>query len=354
MSISEVFIINLKEIANSMGVSISTVSLVLNQKPGVNAETRKQISEVLLKNGYVIKPAKQEQTTLGVITFIRYIGAGRLLEPNDEFFTKILAGAEEQARSCGYQLMLSTAYPHTFREILSELTPSKTSGILFLGSEFPPSDAALLLEAKVPLVSIDSLIHDNLIYAAVNSIDVENNASVFTAIHHLYQQGHRQIGYLSSTETTGSIPLRAIAYRNSMEQLGLSIDPRYMISLDLFVETTYQQFRTHLETSPPLPTAFFADKDTIAVGCMKAMQEVGIRIPHDISMIGFDNSYVCKIATPLLTTMDIPRLQLGKAAANRLFQLISGDTTVVKTSFATPMVQRGSTAPPHKRNQKSR
>ena len=120
------------------------------------------------------------------------------------------------------------------------------------------------------------------------------------------------------------------------------MEKKYAVTLSTTMDGAYRDMKAYLAGNPALPTAYFADNDMIALGAMKALNEAGIRIPEDISVIGFDDLSFSSISTPGLTTLRVSKQDMGKAAVRRLRELIQGDTSKLKIQICTQFIERGS------------
>ncbi|MBS6547054.1 MAG: LacI family DNA-binding transcriptional regulator [Butyricicoccus pullicaecorum] len=333
---------NLKQIAQEANLSLSTISLVLNNKPGVKPETRKRVSELLIQNGYSIRltqPTQDISAAPRTLLFIRYRGSGCLMESKDDFFIQILDGVEAQARLSGFNLQILNADRSNLREEL--LTASRNAvGVILFATELELDLSPILHCCDAPLVVLDSTLpHEN-----INTISVENIDAMYQAVSYLYSIGHTKIGYLHSVEPTGAIPEREFGYYSAIHELGLENNPAYVHRLYLFADRTYNQMCRILAEKPELPTAFVSDNDVLAVGAMRAFQKCGYRIPEDISIIGFDDSYICTIAIPTLTTIRSPKNAIGCTAVRRIQEILdTGDKNIVKSRLCTTLVARDST-----------
>jgi len=327
----------IREIAKKMGVSPSTVSCVLNNRPGVGDQRREYISEILIKNGYEIKPAAIEQR--GSILLVRYRSSDHLMDASDTFFTRIAEGIEATCRSLGYALNLSMANHETLPSVFSNAAVNNTSGILFLGSEYEFLDTSILKRSSLPLISIDNRFSND----KINSVDMDNQEGIFSAIKYLYSLGHRKIGYGKSRIQIGSMAERTFAYYNALQAFGLECNPSYVAELSPFSKHASEEFLIYLQKQNSLPTAYLAGNDTIAAGMMKAMQQQGLKVPDDVSVIGFDDSDLCTLLSPQLTTIKIYNFEIGRQGVYRLHQMIQEkDSSVTRTSVAVDLILRES------------
>lgn len=336
---------NIKDIANELGVSISTVSLVLNNKPGVRKETRERVAQLLTENNYTIRalqPEAAEPFSRGELIFICFQAKENLPERNNEFFVGVLDGAQRCARQAGYTLGVVNADYEELQRLLPTLNQQKNVlGIALLGSEYDIGKYVILDQITCPLVAIDV----RFPYSLLNTVNTDNLAGTFNALSYLHQLGHEQIGLLASALPMGGLPERETAYFKAMKKLGLPINQEHILRIDHVYAHAIAQMDEHLQKNPSLPTAFFAANDVIAAGAMRALKQQGIRVPEDISIIGFDDATICEIIRPLLTTMRIDCPRLGEMAIERLMQLLNGQTDVIKMDLGTQLVVRDSTAP---------
>ena len=333
---------NIKEIARTANVSISTVSLVLNNKPGVKSETRERVVHLLHQNGYELKAPAARQGVIGNLLFVRYRGSGRLMEVKDDFFIQILDGVENQARRMSFNLSIANAGSDNLAEVLAG-AENTAAGVILFATEFEPGNAALLESCPVPLVVLD----EDFPNEPINTIGVDNMGAIFTGVSYLHALGHTDIGYLHSTEHTGAIPERERGYRAAMAQLGLPVAEEHIFMLDLFMSKVYQQMNEILEHKPSLPTALIADNDILAVGAMRALQDHGYRVPDDLSILGFDDSYVCSVANPALSTLRSPKAAIGQQAVKRIKDMIDDPGgSAMKSRLCVRLMKRGTTAPP--------
>ena len=335
---------NLKQIAQEANLSLSTISLVLNNKPGVKQETRDRVTALLLQNGYVIRSIQDPSAPVAAprtLLFIRYRGSGCLMESKDDFFIQILDGIEAQARLSGFNLQILNTDRSNLRDELSHASRN-AAGVILFATEFELEHAPILRCCDVPLVALDT----TLPHESINTVSVENADALYQAVSYLHSIGHKKIGYLHSVESTGAIPERETGYYFVMRELGLEANPAYVHKLYLFADRTYNQMCRILADKPELPTAFVSDNDVLAVGAMRAFQEYGYRVPEDISIIGFDDSYICTITTPALTTIRSPKNAIGRTAVKRIQEILdTGDTNIIKSRLGTSLVVRDSTAP---------
>ena len=332
-----------REIAKHAGVAASTVSLVLNNKPGVRKETREKILALLLENGYTIRENAGKPLTHGEIKFIRYLAINHSRERNEDFFVGLLNGAEQRTHQLGYKFSLSSATPEQLPGLLQALeTQSDLLGVVFLASELSDEQMPHLLAFSRPIVTLDMPLL--LEHYPLNGINTDNSGGVFRALEHLYAQGHRSIGFLRAETEIGGLYSRYVAYRSRMQAFGLKVPEEHILRIDPRYEVAVGQMQAYLQDKPSLPTAFLAANDIIAAGCVRALQQAGYQVPGDVSIMGFDDGAMSTFVSPPLTTMRINRARSGELAVERLVALhtIPNDV-VVKSTLAVSLIEREST-----------
>ncbi len=332
----------LKEIAELAGVSPATVSLVLNNRSGVSDSTRACVEELLLSHGYAVRGKEDIRYDKRNILFIRFHGSGHLFEAVDDFYERIFDGADASAKLLGYTITVTNINLEGLPQLLKDAELQNTDGIIFFASEFEPVHAEMLTETSLPLVVVDS----RLLEQPINSVTVESMCSVYQALKYLYDLGHRRIGFLTADEATGALPERQNAFYLCQKRLGLELRPQDIVTVPIFVEPARQVFQRYLDSTHDFPTAFFAYNDIIAAGALKALAASPLRVPEDISIVGFDDSLVCTLISPSLTTMRIQKKRIGELAVHRLHEIINGDKTAQVTLVNAELVVRETTAPP--------
>ena len=305
--------INIKTISELSGFSIATVSNALNGKKGVNAETARKILSIAREYGYA------SERKLDSITLVAYRDSGKVLS-NSPFFATLLESVENESRRNGYETKLVNLYRQSpsFEEEAARRMHQSTSAILLVGTELQPEDAHFFADADVPLVLLDCSISQPAFHAVL----MDNEESVHQAAEYLIGLGHQDIGYLRADLHTQNFGERYRGYCRAMVENDLTIREDAIKELPVVVTGARDSFAAWLDTEPQLPTAFLADNDILALGAMQALQEHGIRVPEDVSMIGFDDISFSAISQPGLTTIRVFKKELGQMAVHRLMDLI--------------------------------
>ena len=310
--------VSAKEIAERLGVSPTTVSLVLNNKKGVGSETRRRILALAKELGYNKKyhPLPGPERTVRLVIFKNERES--IVNSFPEYVTE---GVTTRAEQLGFTVQISyITRKDLLRQPVSTLF-SESSGIILFGTEASRSDLAMLTDLKAPVVLLDNC-YDDLSF---NTVMIGNRQGVFNAVKYLIDNGHTNIGFAGSSRDLASFAERQEGFLKAVTS-----DPRTKKSEDnIFVlpstiHDIYESFRQQLITLKEIPTAFVLRYDLIANICYQVFNDLGYSIPDDISVIGFDNNPICELITPKLTTVAVPMQSIGILAINRLEEMMSG------------------------------
>ncbi len=332
--------INIKKISEISGYSIATVSNALNQKRGVSAGTAKKIMEIAAQYGYAA------ENKIANICLVAYRDSGKVLS-NSPFFAALLESVENESRRNGFATKLVNLYRQSpdYEQEAAKLLGDTSSAILLVGTELSKEDAVRFQQTKSPLVLLDCCFEQPVF----NAVLMDNEESVYQAAAYLEMLGHKRIGYLRAEVHTQNFKERFRGYERALFERGLSMNEAAVIDLPVSIHEAYEAFKEFLQKEPELPTAFMADNDMIALGAMKALQEQGVDIPKDISLIGFDDISYSEVSTPALTTVCVLKKELGQAAVRRLIDLIEEPQQAKsRIQIYNKLIKRGSVAAPCK------
>ncbi|MGP3931754.1 LacI family DNA-binding transcriptional regulator [Nonomuraea sp. KM88] len=326
----------LATVAASAGVSVATVSKVLNGRSDVAPATRSLVEALLRQHDYVAPSPRRGEVA----------GAGSVELQFDAdlnaYSTEIIQGAVAAAGEAGVGVVVSIRRADRTAAWARGLAAAGRRALIAVTSELTTGQLAALARARVPLVLIDPL---NLPRTRVTSIGSTNFAGGLAATQHLLSLGHRRIAYVGGPAAAACNQARLHGYRAAMEAEGTPVLPGY-------VQTGH--FRYHdgvtggaavLEL-PRAPTAIFAASDETALGIMEAARARGLRIPEDLSIVGFDDTQIAQMASPPLTTVRQPLREMGGVALRTALRLAAGEKIDSHhVELATGLVVRGSTAP---------
>lgn len=328
-----------KTIAEKLHISPSTVSLVLNNKPGISAATRQKVFDTLNELGYQDYVPRSTVKPKLSIHFILYRKHGKILA-DTPFFAEVMEGIESQARKYGYNLSISYINGNeNIENQLQNLSGANCQGIILLATELFKEDLAPFLRLDLPLVVLDSY-NETM---RVNTVVINNVQGAFEATKYLIENGHRSIGYLHSKTNINNFLERKEGYKKALKSASIPYTSDHVYLLEANLDGSYRDMAKILADNPKLPTALFCDNDIICIGAVKALKEAHYSIPDDISVIGFDDIPSCQMLEPPLTTVCVPKQSLGVLAVDRLAQMIGETSRVnVKIEVETCLNIRGS------------
>jgi len=340
-----------REVARRAGVSPATVSLVFRNKPGVGHDTREHVMRVAQELGYVYTSAPNPHNKTSTLQFVIYKGGGRVVG-DTPFFEGLARGITEEAYQRGYHHVVTTYFyaDQSSTEQIKALRSTKCAGMVLLSTEMRAGDIAQFERLKVPVVLLDSWFPTK----PLDSIIIDNQRAVWKATQHLVNLGHRSIGYLQANSKIRNFLERYDGYVQAMRGLvDRTFDPtKSTVKVGTDDATACEDMLTWLaarggpedeRARALMPTAFVADNDWVAAGCVRALAQAGWRVPEDISVIGFDDLPVCMQVTPRLSTMAVPKERMGAIATRRLADLIEhGYTETIRIAVLPQIVRRDS------------
>ncbi len=319
-------------IAETAGVSVPTVSKVLNGKSGVSAQKRALIEELINRHGYR-KPAGSNRSNTVELVF-------RELE--SMWAVEIIRGVERVARKHRVGVMVSEFGLHDSAPGWDDTVARRPNCVLSV-AQLSETERAELTAKGIPFVVFDPTAE---LPDGVPFVGATNWAGGRAATKHLIELGHRRIAMIAGPAQVLCCCARLDGYRSAMQAAGLSIEPELVVSADLAREGGAAAAHTLLALPEP-PTAIFASNDLQALGVYQAAREAGLRIPEDLSVVGFDDLPVVAWIDPPLTTVHQPLTEMAVTATELALALGRGEETPqTGLEIATTLTVRSSTAPP--------
>lgn len=297
-----------------------------------------------MKNEYpdAKKKVKQNSPSHKRVRFVTFKKNGRIID-DTPFFSLIIAGFEKECRKNHAEMFMTTLNQQTddFNQRLRRLKEDADTGIVILGTELSEEDIELFTSFQNPIVLLDYW-DDKM---RISSVSIWNEEAAGQAIRELIRNGHREIGYLKGNFRIKAFCEREQGITQQMNAAGLVMNPDYVVELETTMEGALADMEKYLMQNPKLPTAFFADNDMIALGAMKAIQKHGIQVPEQISMIGFDDLPFSELCIPSLTSLKVPKQEMGKMAAVKLLSMMEeGEkkTAVFRIQAVSELIKRNS------------
>ena len=330
----------ISEIAARAGVSIPTVSRVLNGRPDVAPATRARIEQILKESGYVHSKAARglRKGSSGIID---------LLVPglDNPYVTEIIRGVEEALRRTGLRLALSFTQdlPLGERQWLDKIADRATDGAILVLARGQSSRLDELRRRGIPFIFVD---YHGELGPDVPSVGTTNWAGGRMAVEYLLSLGHRRIAIIAGPASLRCSLDRIAGYRAALEAAGIPIDPELIRPGDFRLQSGYTQTSALLALPQP-PTAIFTGNDLQAMGVYKALYLRNIHVPERMSVIGFDDIPLTTIVSPSLTSVRQPLFDMGRVATSMLIRLIAGEPLdSLRVELATTLITRESCAPP--------
>ena len=331
--------ITAKDLAAQLGLSAAAVSLALNDKPGVSEITRKQVLDAAKEQGYDFSKRRPTGKGRGRFAFLIYHKHGAVVAET-AFFSELTDGISRACKTCGYDLDIHYLFADDVdASYLRALTASNIDGIILLGTEMRANDLAPFMDLSVPLVVLDTYSES----LPLNYVLINNVQGAYIATNHLIAKKRGQPGYLRSSYAIGNFDERADGFYKAIRENGLSSSQSIVHRLAPSIDGAYADMLSLLKSGERTASCYFADNDLIAAGAMRAFKACGYRIPEDIGIVGFDNTSLCELLEPPLTTINVPKQAMGRVAVDRLIALTSTQTTEIsKIEISTSLVRRNS------------
>ena len=335
----------IRDIAKAAQVSAATVSLVLNGKGGISEETRARVLKAASGLNYSIRERKVGKTIRSrTLRFLKIAKHGHTVNrDHNTFISDYIDGMSLEADRRGYKLEVLSYEGTPIEQIVESIAGNDLAGVIVLGTELSESDIRLFGSTPAPLVFIDTYYE----FLESNFVDMNNKDAVYKVLSYLVAQGFRRIGFIASNVQTRNFHLRTEAFTSCMRALQLEIKRADIVTVDSTLTGAYQDMSELLRQGLDLPECFFSSNDIIAYGCIKALREFNVRLPEDLSIIGFDNLPMSSAMSPALTTIDVSKRQIGYLAISALHDLIHADQPLppVKTLVGANLVVRDSVIP---------
>jgi LacI family transcriptional regulator len=334
----------LADVAASAGVSIATVSKVLNGRTDVGPETRARVHSILQQHDYVGRRSEPAEHALKGAT-VELVFHGEL----SGYDVEILHGVVEAATQVGVTVTVSVRPSRLGRgtkrsvDWVRDVITSGRSAVIDVVDDLRQSDLAALTRARLPLVVIDPI---HLPQREVTSVGTTNFAGGQAATQHLLSLGHRRIAYMGSDAAFAYSQARLHGYRAALEAESITVPNKYV----RHVGSTFEDGvagGTALLGLPHPPTAIFAVTDDSAAGIIEAARVKGLQVPQDLSVVGFDDTPIARLLSPPLTTVRQPLREIGLVALRTALRLATGEPIESHhVELATELVVRSSTGPP--------
>ena len=307
---------NIKEIAEKSGVSIATVSRVMNNKGSVKEDTRKKIIRIANELSY--KPdssaralSRKQTDTIGVI----------LPELNDEFFMDFVHGIDEEAHRNNRYLLISSSHSQRddLETMIEFMSSGRVDGVILMAPSMQDALSDIFKKSKRPFVLVNCT--NDLENAATFNID--NYRGAYLMVEHLINHGYKNLGMVNGPKQNNEARDRYRGFVDALKKYNIPENSKLIMEGEFSLKSGYYSF-LRLMGQKKKPDAIFMANDMMALGAYEAARSSNIQIPNDVAIAGFDDIFSGRIVTPRLTTVHAPINELGRKAMNYLLKMIAG------------------------------
>ncbi|WP_274648670.1 LacI family DNA-binding transcriptional regulator [Paenibacillus humicola] len=330
---------SISDVARHAGVSVTTVSKVINNYPDVSEKTRKKVNEAITllrfePNVVARGLVKKRSWTVGILLY------NMMTNP---FVAELTAGMKKALETSGYDLLhLSADFDDPHYSIVRHCASRNVDGIVVFGIGREHRMLLDLLQAEIPAMFVDT----DLIGRRAGYITADNRDGIFKVMEHLAGLGHRRIAFISGNLGYVAGHNRFEGYRQGLAHFGLPYYTHYVEVCDFTMECAYTAMQ-RLLLLPERPTAVVCTSDLMAIGAMEAAHDAGMKVPGDVSVVGFDNTAFASVVKPALTTVNQNIFAIGEKAVGHLLEMIDNpDYSPPVHIEPVELVVRKSTAPP--------
>lgn len=301
--------VTIRDVAAQAGVSVATVSRVLNRTGPVRESTCQRVTEIAAALDYVPHAGARSLSmratnTVGVL----------LPELHGEFFSEVIRGIDAGAREHSFHLLVSGS--HSDREEMRAMLQAvrgRVDGLIVMSPDLEPNALVADLPPGMPVVMLNSAV------AGRPSVIIDNVGAARGVVRHLLSLGHTRIGFICGPSQNADAVQRRRGYRSALRAAGFDQDPELEASGNFSEESGYEAAKKLLSRAPR-PTAMFASNDAMAIGALSAVREAGLKVPGEMALVGFDDIPIARFLDPPLTTVRVPMAEIGRRGFELLFQ----------------------------------
>ncbi len=306
---------SIKDVAREAGVSIATVSRVLNDVDVVNEETKKKVLEVIDKLSYrpniVARSLKTQKTsTIGIV----------IPDISSQFYPEIVRGAEDVANIYNYNIMLCNTDldPEKEMEYLKVLKEKMVDGVLYMSNSLEPSIVELIKKLEIPMVLVETTSREG----NIPSVTIDNEQAALDAVNYLIKKGNKKIAYIGTHEDeVNASALRYLGYKNALAENSIRLNENIVYFGGLKSRDGYEGMLSILDKENV--DAVFCGSDEIAMGAINVLRDKEIKVPEQVDVIGFGNIYSASIFYPKITTIAQPMYDMGSVGMRMLIKIIN-------------------------------
>lgn len=329
----------MKDVAQLAGVSTATVSRALMNPEKVSPSTRKRVEDAVMESGYspnsLARNLRRNESKT-IVTIVPDIC--------DPYFSEIIRGIEDAAVEHGYLVLLGDSGHQKKREnsFVNLVFTKQADGMLLLGTDLP-FDVSKSEQKNFPPMVMACEYAPEL---ELPTVHIDNLTSAFEVVNYLTQMGHKKVAEISGPESAALCHFRHQGYMQALRRAGITMNPTYRVHGDFSFESGAKVMKQLLGL-PDRPTAIFCHNDMMAIGAIQEIKRQGLRVPQDISVVGFDDIHFAQYCDPPLTTVSQPKYEIGRQAMLMMLEVLRGhDVRAGSRLLEAQLVIRESAAPP--------
>ncbi|MGO1295731.1 MAG: DNA-binding transcriptional regulator CytR [Vibrio sp.] len=329
----------MKDVAQLAGVSTATVSRALMNPEKVSSSTRKRVEEAVLEAGYSPNSLARNLRRNESKTIVAIVP-----DICDPYFSEIIRGIEDAAMEHGYLVLLGDSGQQKKREhsFVNLVFTKQADGMLLLGTDLP-FDVSKPEQKNLPPMVMACEFAPEL---ELPTVHIDNLTSAFEAVNYLTQMGHKRIAEIAGPKSAALCSFRHQGYQQALRRAGLTMNDEYCMHGDFSFDAG-AHIVTQLLALPKAPTAIFCHNDMMAIGAIQKAKRLGLRVPQDLSVVGFDDIQFAQFCDPPLTTISQPRYEIGRQAMLMMLDVLRGHEVQAGSRLLdASLVVRESTAPP--------
>jgi DNA-binding LacI/PurR family transcriptional regulator len=327
--------VTIRDVARHAGVSVATVSRYINQTTPVSLEVAERIQQIMLDMNFQPHAAARHLATKRTNTI------GLILHNmHTDFFAPLLSGIQAEASEAQYNLLVATYKSPKLNNSQPPIGPHNTDGMLVFADSLSEEHLTTLCQDQFPLVLIHRTPPVNI---NIPFVTVENKAATRNIIDHLIEvHNRRSILFMHGPREQEDSQWREQGYRESLTAHGIAFNPNMLIDGEFNGEVAYRNLKDLIAEGKHQFDAIFTGDDDAALGVLTALDESGIQVPRDVSVVGFDDSRLSAFLNPALTTVRAPTQEVGRRATSLLLQLIKNQPVKPETLLPTEIIIRRS------------
>ncbi len=330
-----------KKLAEIIGVSESTISMVINNKPGISKKRRAEILEKIEKLNCddILKKKVTLDHNIGFVVYKRH---GEVVS-KAPFSQLLIESISSALKESGYNLLFFQFDKNNSEHSLQQMIESDCCGFIIFAVEIFEDDLEILKSMEQPFVVVDNIFDaEHFDVVCVNS-----HLGIKKSLDYLKSFGHKEIGYIKSKIEINSFSERIAAFYDIMRASNLTVDENYIFELCYSDIDAYNDMKNYLLSGRKLPTALLSDNDFLANAAIRAIQDCGYNVPEDVSVIGFDDRPICLKSNPKITTISIPKDLIGINSVRLLIEKINKQRKeTLKISVGVDIIIRESVSKP--------